>query len=196
MYAPPCSCRTGTNSIDDSARDSFRSKVSSPGIPNTCLTPSASKHSTKRSDALRNDMVFRLFQTPVATVRPPMRKLALLTSLALLMLVSQASAATSSTFTIRGAGFGHGIGMSQYGAYGYATHGADWRDIVLHYYNGTHLANVAGRTIRVLLQSGNGTVWVSGATSAGNHQLDATKSYRLVRMGVNRGDPPAPRGQG
>src|SRR3954469_1937490 len=117
-----------------------------------------------------------------------MRKLALLTSLALLMLVSQASAATSSTFTIRGAGFGHGIGMSQYGAYGYAAHGADWRDIVLHYYDGTHLANVAGRTIRVLLQSGNGTVWVSGATSAGNHQLDSTKSYRLVRKGLNSVD--------
>src|SRR4051812_13736166 len=117
-----------------------------------------------------------------------MRKLALLTSLALLMLVSQASAATSSTFTIRGAGFGHGIGLSQYGAYGYAAHGANWRDIVLHYYDGTHLANAAGRTIRVLLQSGNGTVWVSGATRAGNHQLDATKSYRLVRKGVNSVD--------
>ena len=124
-----------------------------------------------------------------------MRKLALLTSLALLMLVSQASAATSSTFTIRGAGFGHGIGLSQYGAYGYAAHGANWRDIVLHYYEGTHLANVAGRTIRVLLQSGNGTVWVSGATRAGNHQLDSTKSYRLVRMGVNSVDLRTARGK-
>src|SRR3954467_8429409 len=185
MYAPPCSCRTGTNWIEDAARDSFRSKVSSPGIPKTCLTPSASKHSTKRSDALRNDMVFRLFQTPVATVTPPMRKLALLTSLALLMLVSQASAATSSTFTIRGAGFGHGIGLSQYGAYGYAAHGANWNDIVLHYFTGTHLGNAAGRTIRVLLQSGNKTVWVSGATRAGNHKLDPTKSYRLIRSGLN-----------
>src|SRR3954463_9875990 len=184
MYAPPCSCRTGTNWIEDAARDSFRSKVSSPGIPKTCLTPSASKHSTKRSDALRNDMVFRLFQTPVATVTPPMRKLALLTSLALLMLVSQASAATSSTFTIRGAGFGHGIGLSQYGAYGYAAHGANARDIVLHYYNGTRLGNMAGRTIRVLLQSGKGTVWVSGATRAGNHKLDSTKSYRLMRGAI------------
>ena len=97
-----------------------------------------------------------------------MKKLALLTSLALLALVSQASAATSSTFTIRGAGFGHGIGMSQYGAYGYAAHGGDWRNIFLHYYNGTHLGNAAGQTIRVLLQSGTGTVWVSAATQAAN----------------------------
>src|SRR3954454_2664804 len=185
MYAPPCSCRTGTNWTDDSAKDSFRSKVSSPGMPNTCFTPSASKDSTKRSDALRNAMVFRLFQRPVATVPRSMKKLALLTSLALLTLVSQASAAANSNFTIRGAGFGHGIGLSQYGAYGYAAHGANWNDIVLHYFTGTHLGNAAGRTIRVLLQSGNKTVWVSGATRAGNHKLDPTKSYRLIRSGLN-----------
>src|SRR5947209_4247896 len=53
MYAPACSWRTGTNSIDESASDSFRSSVSSPGMPKTCLTPSASRHSTKTSDAFR-----------------------------------------------------------------------------------------------------------------------------------------------
>src|SRR3954451_6945725 len=185
MYAPPCSCRTGTNSMEDSAKDSFRSKVSSPGMPNTCFTPSASKHSTKRSDALRNAMVHRLFQRPVATVPRPMKKLALLTSLALLALAGPASAASRSSFTIRGAGYGHGIGLSQYGAYGYAAHGADWKSIVLHYFKGTHLGNAAGRTIRVLLQSGHGTVWVSGATRAGSHKLDSTKSYRLMKKGID-----------
>src|SRR3954451_9995477 len=184
MYAPPCSCRTGTNWIEESAKDSFRSKVSSPGMPNTCLTPSASKHSTKRSDALRNVMVCRLFQRAVATVPSPMKKLVLISTMSLLALAPAASAATSSSFTIRGAGFGHGIGLSQYGAYGYAAHGREWRDIVLHYYSDTHLGNFAGRTIRVLLQSGNGTVWVSGATRAGNHKLDSTKSYRLTRSGL------------
>src|SRR3954447_4701559 len=186
MYAPPCSCRTGTNSIDDSAKDSFRSKVSSPGMPNTCFTPSASKHSTKRSDALRNVMFCRLFQRAVATVLTPMKKLTLITAIAVLGLVpAAASAATKSSWTIRGAGFGHGIGLSQYGAYGYAAHGADWKSIALHYFKGTHLGNAAGRTIRVLLQSGNGTVWVSGATRAGSHKLDSTKSYRLMRKGLN-----------
>src|SRR5947209_10724573 len=154
-------------------------------MPNTCLTPSASKHSTKRSDALRNVMVCRLFQSPVVTVFTPMKRLALFTALALLSLVGSASAATSSNVTIRGAGFGHGIGMSQYGAYGYAAHGADWKSIVLHYFQGTHLGNAAGRTIRVLLQSGNGTVWVSGATQAGSHKLNSTQSYRLMRKGLN-----------
>src|SRR4051794_3157765 len=185
MYAPPCSCRTGTNWIEESAKDSFRSKVSSPGMPNTCLTPSASKHSTKRSDALRNVMVCRLFQRAVSTVPTSMKKLALFTTLAVLALVpASASAASSSNWTVRGAGFGHGIGLSQYGAYGYAAHGADWKSIALHYFQGTRLGNVAGRTVRVLLQSGNGTVWVSGATRAGNHKLDSSKSYRLIRKGL------------
>lgn len=114
-----------------------------------------------------------------------MKRLLLTTALAALALVpATASASSKSNWTIRGAGFGHGIGLSQYGAYGYAAHGADWRSIVLHYFKGTHLGNQAGRTIRVLLQSGNGTVTVSGATRAGNHKLDSTKSYRLVRHGL------------
>ncbi|MEA2496103.1 MAG: hypothetical protein QOJ29_4014 [Thermoleophilaceae bacterium] len=100
-------------------------------------------------------------------------------------MAGQASAATSSSITIRGAGYGHGIGLSQYGAYGYAAHGSDWKSIVLHYFKGTRLGNAAGRTIRVLLQSGHGTVWVSGATRAGSKKLDATKSYRLMRHGLN-----------
>jgi stage II sporulation protein D len=112
------------------------------------------------------------------------KSLALLTTVLVLALAATASAATSSNWTIRGAGFGHGIGLSQYGAYGYAAHGANAQDIVLHYFKGTHLGNAAGRTIRVLLQSGTGTVWVSGATRAGNHKLDSTKSYRLMRSGL------------
>jgi stage II sporulation protein D len=113
-----------------------------------------------------------------------MNRLALLTTLLVFALSGSAFAASSSNFTIRGAGFGHGIGLSQYGAYGYAAHGASSSGIVLHYFTGTHLGNAAGRTIRVLLQSGKGTVWVSGATRAGNHKLDSTKSYRLMRKGL------------
>src|SRR4051794_22244063 len=110
---------------------------------------------------------------------------ALLTTMLVFAVCGTSAAATSSNFTIRGAGFGHGIGLSQYGAYGYAAHGASSSGIVLHYYKGTHLGNMAGRTIRVLLQQGNGTVWISGATRAGNHKLDSTKSYRLMRKGID-----------
>ena len=47
--------------------------------------------------------------------------------------------AAKKRFTIRGAGFGHGVGMSQYGAYGFAQHGATYDEILGHYYTGTAL---------------------------------------------------------
>ena len=53
---------------------------------------------------------------------------------------------------IRGAGDGHGVGMSQYGALGYAQHGATYTQILAHYYTGTAIGRVgAGRDVRVLL---------------------------------------------
>jgi stage II sporulation protein D len=113
-----------------------------------------------------------------------MRRAALLTSLAFLAAAGPAAAAQTK-FTIRGAGFGHGIGLSQYGAYGYAAHGSNYRDIVLHYYKGTTLSNAGGRTIRVLLQSGKSTVWVTGASRGGDRRLDPAKRYRVTRDGFS-----------
>src|ERR671930_2338173 len=83
---------------------------------------------------------------------PRMRRSAV-AALACLALPASAHAAKSS-FVIKGAGFGHGIGLSQYGADGYALHGSDHKTIVGHYYQGTGLAVVSpAPTIRVLLQS-------------------------------------------
>ena len=41
------------------------------------------------------------------------------------------------TLVITGHGWGHGVGMSQWGAYGYALHGWDSTRILAHYYPGT-----------------------------------------------------------
>src|ERR1700744_4276023 len=175
MYAPPCSCRTGTKSIEESARDSLRSSVSSPGIPNTYLTPSDSRHSTKTSDALRS-----LISPPYLTaLARPLTAIhcarlsrrgsrALLTAAALLPGFT-AAAQADSTFYIRGGGDGHGIGMSQYGAYGYALHGASYKAILAHYYQGTTLATTnPHETVRVLLAPGQASF--AGATGVtGSH---------------------------
>ena len=40
-------------------------------------------------------------------------------------------------FTLNGSGYGHGIGMSQWGAYGMALEGKNASEIVSHYYSGT-----------------------------------------------------------
>ena len=53
---------------------------------------------------------------------------------------------------VAGAGDGHGVGMSQDGAYGYATHGWSDQAILAHYYTGTAIGQApAGAVVRVLI---------------------------------------------
>jgi len=49
---------------------------------------------------------------------------------------------TPSSFTFSGSGWGHGVGMSQWGARGMAELGHTYREILLHYYRGIWLADV------------------------------------------------------
>jgi len=62
-----------------------------------------------------------------------------------------APAGSGALFLFSGHGWGHGVGMSQYGAYGYAQHGATFPQILSHYYPGTTLGPASVSTIRVLL---------------------------------------------
>jgi SpoIID/LytB domain protein len=63
-----------------------------------------------------------------------------------------ASSGSASTLVIAGAGDGHGVGMSQDGALGYAEHGWSYAAILGHYYTGTALGQVSpGTVVRVLL---------------------------------------------
>ena len=120
----------------EASSDSLRSSVSSPGMPNTYLTPSASRHSTNRSDALRSLISATSYQSRCRATLIPLLRLASLTLAALALLATPAFAAKA-RFTIRGAGFGHGVGMSQYGAYGFAKQGRTYDQILGHYYTGT-----------------------------------------------------------
>jgi stage II sporulation protein D len=54
-------------------------------------------------------------------------------------------------FVISGHGWGHGVGMSQWGAYGYAQKGVTYDKIVTHYFPGTELETTTVKSIRVLL---------------------------------------------
>lgn len=49
-------------------------------------------------------------------------------------------AAQPAGFQINGRGYGHGLGMSQWGAYALAQKGYPYQQILLHYYQGTTLA--------------------------------------------------------
>jgi SpoIID/LytB domain protein len=65
-----------------------------------------------------------------------------------------AESGASSTLVITGHGWGHGIGMAQWGADGYAHHGWDYHRIIAHYYQGTTIAPKPTPTVRVLLLDG------------------------------------------
>jgi len=54
-------------------------------------------------------------------------------------------------FVISGHGWGHGVGMSQWGAYGYAQKGVSYDKIVTHYFPGTELDATTVKSVRVLL---------------------------------------------
>ena len=76
--------------------------------------------------------------------------------------VSVTKAPTS--FTLKGAGFGHGVGMSQYGARGMAAAGKSATQILEHYYNPAKvetLAKNANSEITVQLVTGRKTATIT-----------------------------------
>src|SRR5712691_4152309 len=96
--------------------------------------------------------------------------------LAVLVLATTSAAATArverrlappapnATFVVTGHGWGHGVGMSQYGAYGYAQHGFTYAKIVAHYFPGTTLGPAPASKVRVLLTGSAPTLKV-GSTA-------------------------------
>jgi stage II sporulation protein D len=114
-----------------------------------------------------------------------MRRLIPLT-LAVALLVAAPATAAKKRFTIRGAGFGHGVGMSQYGAYGYALHGATDDAILRHYYTGTSLGQTdPNTTVRVLLRSASSAAF-SGAARAGTRNVSPGVTYRVSNYGAGQ----------
>jgi stage II sporulation protein D len=69
-------------------------------------------------------------------------------------LLGPGAASGATLFTLNGHGWGHGIGMSQYGALGYAQHGWTHQQILEHYFTGTTIGQLpTGTKERVLLIS-------------------------------------------
>lgn len=62
-----------------------------------------------------------------------------------------AAATEITSITFNGGGWGHGIGLSQYGARGYALQGWTYDRILKHYYQGTRLETKPTATVRVNL---------------------------------------------
>lgn len=108
-----------------------------------------------------------------------------------------ARAEIPASFALKGSGWGHGVGMSQYGAYGMALAKYTATEIVQHYYSGTTVAPVRDDSrIRVNLLHGPAVVTArTEAVDAGGGRfrvkvkgsgavmLGAGDRLRLVRRG-------------
>jgi stage II sporulation protein D len=102
--------------------------------------------------------------------------------IALLAVALAAPAVAEGAWVIKGRGFGHGVGMSQYGAYGYAQHGRNYEQILAHYYRDTKVGKVHGEHVRVLLGSQDG-VGFRGADEACGRDLNPSKEYSFALSG-------------
>ncbi len=97
-----------------------------------------------------------------------------------------------SRFRMFGAGFGHGLGLSQWGAYGLAKRGWGPSKILKHFYSGTR---VAGETdpptdLRIGLVQGKGSI-------RSRRRSDRSRSGSATRKRVRRSrrSPPGRRGR-
>ena len=61
-------------------------------------------------------------------------------------------------YVLSGGGYGHGVGLNQYGALGQARANRTYQDILAFYYPGTTLAKAGISTVRVLIADGRPSV--------------------------------------
>jgi SpoIID/LytB domain protein len=76
---------------------------------------------------------------------------------AVLVVVPVGTAAAADSFTFFGSGWGHGLGLSQWGAYGLALDGWTPERILTHFYSGAHVGRVdrAPARLRIGLSQGD-----------------------------------------
>jgi stage II sporulation protein D len=67
-------------------------------------------------------------------------------------------AAPSGKVSICGHGWGHGVGLGQYGALGMAQAGISWPSIVTSFYSGSSIGSTPAQTVRVYLTKAGGTI--------------------------------------
>jgi stage II sporulation protein D len=121
-------------------------------------------------------------------------KLAALTALVAAFATAPASAPASpsqtapSSFVFFGSGFGHGVGMSQWGAYGLAKMGWTHQQILTHYYSNTMIGQAAqpGK-IRVGLVDGVQYVHVAAVGGPVKLRTDAPDASGTVVATVPAG---------
>jgi stage II sporulation protein D len=104
--------------------------------------------------------------------------LALLVAASLLLLAAPAAADAQVIFKVKGRGFGHGVGMSQWGAKGLAEQGKGHKRILRHYYKDTKVGTAKTERVRVLLSVRPRAVRFRNARKACGRRVQPDRTYR------------------
>jgi stage II sporulation protein D len=127
-----------------------------------------------------------------------MRRTLLISALLAAVLGLAPSAHAGTLFVLNGRGWGHGVGMSQWGAFGMAKAGTSYGDILRHYYTGVGVVTRPSQTVRVELATGrtsllvgsSGSFRVSAGTrsathTAGGATVTKTSTGRIKVEGIS-----------
>jgi len=101
-------------------------------------------------------------------------------------------AEAAGSWVVPGKGFGHGVGLSQYGTFGLAKKGRGYKKILRHYYTGVSIGRARTRSVRVLLTTGLGSMSFTEASRACGKRLRENRTYSFGIAGggveLNRGN--------
>lgn len=130
--------------------------------------------------------------TRVNRSRPRSRLLAaLLTCVALGLYgasFGSTAAGADTSFNFSGSGWGHGVGMSQWGARGMAAAGRSYTEILSHYYSGVSIGpRGVSEDLKVLIgeQVGTFTLVTSGATRVAGVDVGSGATITMTRSGAD-----------
>jgi stage II sporulation protein D len=95
---------------------------------------------------------------------------------------TRAASPSAVTFVISGRGWGHGVGLAQYGALGFAKRGVTYDRILAHFYRGTELDPAPVTRVRVLLYEQRPKVKITSETAF--RLQDPTGDVRTLAAGT------------
>ena len=123
----------------------------------------------------------------------PRALLLLVLVIAMLAPAAVVSAQTDEVYRFEGGGWGHGVGLSQYGAYGQALEGRTYSEILAHYYQGTGIAPHGTLALRSdALSAVSDALWVGLDQDQTKVTFEAVGGL-LDLCQVNDGTGPCPR---
>jgi SpoIID/LytB domain protein len=107
-------------------------------------------------------------------------------------LVFTTSASSATLFVVKGKGWGHGVGLSQWGAFGLARgyavdHPYTWQEIIGHYFHNTTIGSESGRvSVRLAASSNSVTIGPAFKVEAGSRSVQHAGASTVTRTSTGR----------